>query len=79
MDSGSAAQPVLGVFPMKTTFLASVAVLSLLYATGAHTEANVLGCFARVYDKAHLAEHPDQLVTSVTIRHLIEMHQMPRG
>jgi hypothetical protein len=25
------------------------------------------GCFARNYTKAHLAEHPDQLVTSITV------------
>src|SRR5262249_35327519 len=43
-------------------------VAALLLATGAaHTETNVLGCFVRTYDKAHLAEHPDQLVTAVKL------------
>jgi len=45
---------------MKYVLLAGVAALFL--ATGpAHTETDVLGCFVRTYDKAHLAEHPDQL------------------
>ena len=26
-----------------------------------------LGCFARVYDRAHLAKHPDQIVTGVKL------------
>ena len=43
-------------------------IAALLLATGtAHTETNVLGCFVRTYDKAHLAEHPDQLVTAVRL------------
>jgi hypothetical protein len=41
---------------------------ALLLPTGAaHTETNALGCFARVYDKAHLEKHPDQLVTAVKL------------
>jgi len=44
---------------MKKLLLTSIAALFL--ATGAvHAETNVLGCFVRVYDKAHLAKHPDQ-------------------
>ena len=44
-------------------------IAALFLATGtAHTETNVLGCFVRTYDKAHLAEHPDQLVTAVKKR-----------
>jgi hypothetical protein len=27
-----------------------------------------LGCFTRTYDRAHLARHPDQLVTAVRLR-----------
>jgi hypothetical protein len=51
----------------RAHFLAGIAVLFL--ATGAaHTETDVLGCFVRTYDKAHLAEHPDQLVTAVKLR-----------
>jgi hypothetical protein len=52
---------------MKKLLLASVAVLSVLGASVAHTETDVLGCFVRTYDKAHLAEHPDQLVTAVKL------------
>jgi hypothetical protein len=52
---------------MKKLFLASVAAL-LLAIGAAHTETDVLGCFVRTYDKAHLAKHPDQLVTAVKLR-----------
>jgi hypothetical protein len=51
---------------MKKMLLAGVAAL-LLSAGAAHTETDVLGCFVRTYDKAHLAEHPDQLVTAVKL------------
>jgi WD domain, G-beta repeat len=34
-----------------------------------------LGCFARVYDKAHLAKHPDQIVTAVKLH----IHRPPPG
>jgi hypothetical protein len=48
--------------------LFTVSVAALLLATGtAHTETDVLGCFVRTYDKAHLARHPDQLVTAVKL------------
>jgi hypothetical protein len=50
---------------MKKILLAECAALFLATGT-AHTETNVLGCFVRTYDKAHLAEHPDQLVTAVS-------------
>jgi hypothetical protein len=51
---------------VKKLFLTGIAVLFLATGT-AHTETNVRGCFVRVYDKAHLAKHPDQLVTSVKL------------
>src|SRR5262249_15930797 len=52
---------------MKQLLLTSVTALFL--ATGAvNAETNVLGCFTRTYDKTHLADHPDQLVTAVTLR-----------
>ena len=28
----------------------------------------VRGCFVRVYDKAHLAQHPDQIVTAINLK-----------
>jgi hypothetical protein len=50
----------------RCALLAGIVVLFL--TTGAvHTETDVLGCFVRTYDKAHLAEHPDQLVTAVRL------------
>jgi len=48
---------------MKKLLLTSIAALFLATGTG-HTETDVLGCFVRTYDKAHLVEHPDQLVTA---------------
>ena len=30
-----------------------------------------LGCFARVYDRAHLARHPDQIITDVRL-HIVK-------
>jgi hypothetical protein len=51
---------------IRKTLLSGIA--TLLLATGtAHTETDVLGCFVRTYDKAHLAKHPDQLVTAVKL------------
>ena len=56
---------------MKTHILIT-SIAALFLATGAaHTETNALGCFARAYGKAHLAEHPDQLVTAVKL-HIIK-------
>jgi hypothetical protein len=44
-------------------------IAALFLATGtAHAETDVLGCFVRTYDEAHLAKHPDQLVTAVKLR-----------
>ena len=52
---------------MKNLLLTS-SIAALFLATGAvHAETNVLGCFVRVYDKAHLAKHPDQIVTAVKL------------
>ena len=51
---------------MKKMLLTGCA--ALLLATGAaDTETDVLGCFVRTYDEAHLAKHPDQLVTAVKL------------
>jgi len=46
--------------------LAGVAALSVLGASAA-AEPDVLGCFTRTYNRAHLARHPDQLVTAVKL------------
>jgi hypothetical protein len=51
------------------THILLTGITALLLATGAvHAETNVLGCFTRTYDKTHLANHPDQLVTAVRLR-----------
>jgi hypothetical protein len=51
---------------MKKLLLTGIAAL-LLVTGAAHAETNVRGCFVRVYDRAHLAKHPDQLVTAVKL------------
>src|SRR5262249_12401176 len=60
---------------MKKTLLTGIAALFLATGT-AHTETNVRGCFVRVYDKAHLAKHPDQLVTAAKL-HIFAPPQEP--
>jgi hypothetical protein len=53
---------------MRSILHVLIGVAALFLATrAAHTETNAFGCFARVYDKAHLAKHPDQLVTAVKL------------
>jgi hypothetical protein len=44
----------------------TIAALLLALATPAHAN-DKSGCFARVYDKTHLAKHPDQLVTAAQL------------
>jgi hypothetical protein len=51
---------------MRTLLLAGVAALSMLGASPA-AEPDVLGCFTRTYDRAHLARHPNQLITAVKL------------
>jgi hypothetical protein len=48
------------------TRIALVGLLLILVAP-ATAGPNALGCFARTYDRAHLARHPDQLVTAVKL------------
>ena len=40
----------------------------LIVAVPATAEPAALGCFTRTYDRAHLARHPDQIVTAVKLR-----------
>jgi hypothetical protein len=47
-------------------FLIAIGLLSVLAVPASGADA--LGCFTRVYDRAHLARHPDQLVTAVKLR-----------
>ena len=44
----------------------SLAVIVVAPAVGAKADT-ALGCFARVYDRAHLASHPDQIITTVRL------------
>jgi hypothetical protein len=39
----------------------------VLLATPAGAAERVAGCFARAYDRAHLAKHPDQIITAVKL------------
>jgi hypothetical protein len=47
-------------------FLITSALLIVL-AASAHAEP-LLGCFTRTYDRQHLAQHPDQLITAVKLK-----------
>jgi hypothetical protein len=48
--------------------LAALAVLALLASTAGTALADTkVGCFSRTYDRAHLARHPDQIVTAVKL------------
>src|ERR1700745_3419702 len=48
------------------TRIALVGLLLILVAP-ATAGPNALGCFTRTYDRAHLARHPDQVVTAVKL------------
>jgi hypothetical protein len=52
----------IGLLRLLATIITVVAVI-----VPAGAETNALGCFARVYDKAHLAKHPDQRITAVKL------------
>jgi hypothetical protein len=53
---------------LQNTFSAGFAVLTYcLCATIAAAEVPAPGCYARVYDAAHLAAHPGQLVMWITV------------
>jgi len=47
--------------------IAFAGVLFIL-AVPATAGPDALGCFTRTYDRAHLAQHPDQVVTAVKLR-----------
>ena len=48
------------------TLLAGALALGVAVPAAAGPDA--LGCFTRTYDSAHLAQHPDQLITAVKLR-----------
>jgi hypothetical protein len=49
--------------------MALTALLVLMSITAPAVAADIaLGCFVRVYDRAHLARHPDQTVTAMRLR-----------
>jgi hypothetical protein len=53
---------------MIRTTIAIAALCAALAMPGAAGAADTaLGCFTRIYDRAHLARHPDQLVTAVKL------------
>ena len=55
---------------MPKTLLALLALAGflLILPQPATAAPEALGCFTRTYDRAHLARHPDQLVTAVKLR-----------
>jgi hypothetical protein len=46
----------------------ALAGVLLILAVPAAAGPDALGCFTRTYDRAHLAQHPDQVVTAVRLR-----------
>src|SRR5260370_27170063 len=57
--------PKQGEGRMNRIALAGVLLTLALPATAG---PDALGCFTRTYDRAHLAQHPDQVVTAVKLR-----------
>jgi hypothetical protein len=56
------------VLPLKKIFPALLATTAFcLGANAAAAEAPAPGCYERVYDRAHLAAHPGQLVVRATV------------
>jgi len=53
----------------------ALAGVLLMLAVPATAGPDALGCFTRTYDRAHLAQHPDQVVTAVKLR----IHRPPPG
>lgn len=51
---------------VKKLLLASA--LALAFVTTVNAGEIPIGCFARTYDSAHLAAHPDQIVRAVKLR-----------
>jgi hypothetical protein len=52
---------------MKALLFAVVIMLAVV-VPGTALPASIKGCFARVYDRTHLAQHPDQIITAVKLR-----------
>src|SRR5262245_23637585 len=46
----------------------ALAGILLILAVPATAGPDAFGCFTRTYDRAHLAQHPDQVVTAVMLR-----------
>jgi len=53
---------------MMRKLLITLATTVALLPASVAAEDSMLGCFTRTYDRAHLAQHPDQLVTEVKLR-----------
>jgi hypothetical protein len=51
----------------ESLYLAQVGTFSLVEEPRRADRRDASGCFTSVYDKAHLAKHPDQLVTSMRL------------
>jgi hypothetical protein len=56
-----------GEMVIKVTAALLLTVMMVAPVTAGAAEP-LLGCFARTYDKQHLAQHPDQLVTAVQLK-----------
>ena len=47
--------------------IALILLVAVTLSVPALAANNVAGCFSRTYDLAHLAKHPDQIVTAVKL------------
>ena len=47
--------------------IALILLVAVTLSVPALAANNVAGCFSRTYDRAHLAKHPDQIVTAVKL------------
>jgi hypothetical protein len=45
----------------------ALAIVAIIVAIPAARAETMLGCFVRIYDRTHLAEHPDQIVRVVKL------------
>jgi hypothetical protein len=52
---------------MKNSCVGFLLLATVMVGIASAGPDNIVGHFARVYDKAHLAEHPDQMVMAVKL------------
>ena len=74
LGGGAAEWSLAGQHRYTTTRIGLAGLLLFIVTVPAIAGSGALGCFTRIYDRAHLARHPDQLVTAVKLH----IHKPPR-